>query len=251
MTALFPPGLARLSLLLALGLGPAAAWARSHPAKAPASPVVVELFTAQGCSSCQAANGLIAKLAERPGIIALTWSVDYWDYLGWQDTFAQPEFVVRQKAYARHLGPRDVYTPQVVVNGAAQTSGDDAAGVEALIRDSKTQTSRPPRIRFLPGGGIAVGAGQRPPRSAEVWLIRYDPKEQDVLVKAGDNRGASVAETKVVRQMVRLGAWKGAPVSFKAPAADEGLASVVILQVTHGGPVLAARETKPIAGKKA
>ena len=98
--------------------------ALASPAGAhPRPPVIVELFTAQGCSSCSDANALVGELAEREGVLPLTFSVDYWDYLGWPDTFALPEFTERQKAYARRLGPREVYTPQVVVDGAKQASG--------------------------------------------------------------------------------------------------------------------------------
>ena len=106
--------LARL-LAVAVLLAPAgAALARPRAARAP---VVVELYTAQGCASCGAADPVFDKLAERPDVIALDFAVDYWDYLGWKDTFAQPEFADRQRAYDKRLGPMDVYTPQVIVAG--------------------------------------------------------------------------------------------------------------------------------------
>src|ERR1019366_1400750 len=172
------------------------------PARAAAKgPAVVELFTAQGCASCKQANQMIAQIARRPGVIALTWSVDYWDYLGWKDTFAQPEFTARQRAYGRRLGPRDVYTPQVVVDGAAQVSGDDTDVVEALIRKAEHNRQRPPKIRILVGGRVRVGAATTDRGGADVWLVRYDPHEQDVRVTAGDNRGAVVVHQNVVRQL--------------------------------------------------
>jgi hypothetical protein len=210
--------------------------------------VVVELFTAQGCASCKQANRLIARLADRPGVIALTWSVDYWDYLGWKDTFAQPPFTARQKAFARRLGPRDVYTPQIVVGGAAQVSGDDAAAVEALVRDAeRPRRGRPPRVRLTGGGWVSVGAATRlppgvgPRMRADVWLVRYDPRRQEVAVTAGDNRGASVVHRDVVRELSRLGPWSGRAESFKAPpAAEAGLATAVIVQAPRGGPIIAA-----------
>ncbi len=236
-----------------------AASARGLAAK---SPVVVELFTAQGCASCKQANRLIARLADRPGVIALTWSVDYWDYLGWKDTFAPPPFTARQKAYAKRLGPRDVYTPQVVVGGAAQVSGDDAAAVEAMVAAAgRPRHGRPLKVR-LTSGWISVGAATRMPPGvsararADVWLVRYDPRQQDVEVKAGDNRGASVVHRDVVRELSRLGPWSGHAESFKAPPASEpGLATVVMVQVSHGGPILAAAyapaPTKAVAPKPA
>ena len=212
---------------------PETAWAKG--------PVVVELFTAQGCASCKQANRLIARLAGAPGVIALTSSVDYWDYLGWKDTFAQPEFTARQAAYGRRLGPRDVYTPQVVVDGAAQVSGDDADGVEALIRKAGRTHRLQPKIKLLSGGRVKVGPGPTHSGAADVWLVRYDPHEQDVKVTAGDNRGAVVAHQNVVRQLLRLGTWTGRPKTYKAPPAEEkGLDTVVIVQGVRGGPILGA-----------
>lgn len=237
---------ARLLIVMALGAfsgvmgGPCPAWAKRAPK---AGPVVVELFTAQGCSSCKEASRLIARMAGRPGLIVLTWSVDYWDYLGWKDTFARPEFTVRQRAFGRRLGPQDVYTPQVVVNGRGQTSGDDAAGVTTLIQTAAPRHGRQPEIRFMSAGRVAVGAGAAPPGPADVWLVRYDPREQDVEVKAGDNRGATVVHRNVVQEVVRLGAWRGHKVMFKPPApAAPNLATVVLVETPRGGPILGAAE---------
>ena len=206
---------------------------------------MVELFTAQGCASCLQANRLVAKIADRPGVIALTWPVDYWDYLGWKDTFAQPAFTARQKTYARRVGPRDVYTPQVVVNGAAEASGDDASDVDALIRKAEHGLRPVPRIRLTAGGRVSVGSGPAERAPDDVWLVRYDPREQSVTVKAGDNRGATVVDRNVVRQLVRLGKWRGHAASYRAPPADEkGLESAVLVQDAHGGPIIAAADGK-------
>jgi hypothetical protein len=233
--------LKRLLGVVAVGVIPGAvtapeiAWAKG--------PVVVELFTAQGCASCKEANRLIARLAGTPGVIALTSSVDYWDYLGWKDTFAQPEFTARQTAYGRRLGPRDVYTPQVVVDGAAQVSGDDSDGVETLIRKAGRSHRLQPKIKFLSGGRVKVGPGPTHTGTADVWLVRYDPHEQDVKVTAGDNRGAVVAHQNVVRQLLRLGAWTGRAKTYKAPPAEEkGLDTVILVQGVRGGPILGAAD---------
>ncbi len=238
---------ARLLIVMALGAfsgvigGAGPAWAKKHAPKA--GPVVVELFTAQGCSSCKEANRLIARMAGRPGLIVLTWSVNYWDYLGWKDTFARPEFTDRQRAFGRRLGPQDVYTPQVVVNGRGQISGDDAAGVTTLIQTAGPSHGRQPEIRFASTGRVVVSAGAAPARPADVWLVRYDPREQDVEVKAGDNRGATVAHRNVVQEVVRLGAWRGHKVTFTPPApSTANLATVVIVEAPRGGPILGAAE---------
>ncbi len=236
--------LERVATVVALGLVAGVLWA-PHPARAKA-PVVVELFTAQGCAPCAQANVQAAKIADRPGVIVLTWSVEYWDYLGWKDTFAQPAFTVRQKAYARRLGPRDVYTPQVVVNGSAQASGDDSATVTALLRKAEAVKRRPLKIRMQAGGRIGVGSGSVGRGPADVWLVRFDPRQQDVSVTAGDNRGVTMVERNVVRQIVRLGAWTGHATTYRAPPASEsGLASAVIVQSGHGGRVIGAMESVP------
>jgi hypothetical protein len=204
-------------------------------------PVLVELFTAQGCASCGAADSLVKTLADRPNVIALTWSVDYWDYLGWKDTFAKPEFTTRQRAYDKRFGLQDVYTPQVIVGGAAQISGDNATDIDSLVRKALKQKTVGPTIRFLSADRVSVGAGARPSSGADVWLIRYDPKEQDVEIKDGDNRGKTVVRYDVVREFMRLGAWRGSSATFKLPpASQDGLSSVVIVQGVRGGRIVGA-----------
>ncbi|MHB8529105.1 MAG: DUF1223 domain-containing protein [Caulobacteraceae bacterium] len=207
---------------------------------------MVELFTAQGCSPCLRVGEFVDQMADRPGLIVLTWSVDYWDYLGWKDTFAEPEFTERQRAYDRRFGLRDVFTPQVIVDGEFQGSGAKPGHIQAMIDRAQETRTDPPQMQFLPGGRVAVGSGRRPRGGGEVWLIRFDPREQDVEIKAGDNRGRTLPERNVVRQLVRLGRWQGRPVVFRAPAAgEEGLASLVLLQGMHGGRILGALATEP------
>lgn len=209
-------------------------------------PVIVELFTAQGCSSCGDANERVAELAERDEVLPLTFSVDYWDYLGWTDTFAKPEFTERQKAYAKLLGLRDVYTPQVVVDGRAQGSGAKEDGLDDLIRAARRAPSNPPDMLFQLNGKIAVGSGPRPRRGADVWLVRYDPAEVEVEVKKGDNRGETIKARNVVRQLVRLGTWRGRPNAWRLPPAEqEGLETLVIVQQAGGGKIISALRKEP------
>ena len=210
-------------------------------------PVVVELFTAQGCASCAPANALINDLADDPGVIALTYGVDYWDYLGWADTFARPEFGQRQRDYIRRLGLRDVFTPQVVVSGRAQAAGVRPATVERLVRDAAHDgTWNPPQIRIRPDGRVGVGSGPRPRGGAEVWAVTYTPGAQTVTVRQGDNRGQTVLQRNVVRQAQRLGAWNGQPVLLRAPAApEEGLRTLVLVQSQRDGRVVAAYMPDP------
>jgi len=201
-------------------------------------PVVVELYTAQGCASCGQANAHLEKLAERKGVLALTFPVDYWDYLGWPDTFAKPEFAERQKAYVAKLALREPYTPQVIIDGRTQAAGLQTDKVEKLVREASRAPRNPPDIAFVGARRVDVGSGPLPRGGAEVWLVRYDPREQDVTVKSGDNRGQTVVHKNVVREVVRLGAWKGRPRAYKLPDAQEGLATAVLLQGADGGRVL-------------
>lgn len=208
-------------------------------------PVLVELFTAQGCGSCSDANDYVARLADRPGVLALTFSVDYWDYLGWTDTFAKPEFSERQKAYVARLKLREPYTPQVVIDGREQAQGLKTAEVDRLVRAASAAPRNPPDMRFVGDRRVDVGSGRAGKGGAEVWLIRYDPRAVEVAVKAGDNRGETVVQRNVVRQMERLGLWHGRPKAFRVPPPDEeGLKTVVVVQAPRGGRVLGVAQPK-------
>lgn len=234
---------AALSLfVLALsGLAASAAWAKS-PVVRP--PVVVELFTAQGCTSCIKANQLAADLAERDGVLALTYSVDYWDYLGWKDTFAKPGFAERQRAYVKKFALRDVPTPQVVVGGRVQASGAKAEAVEDLVKTAAKTPSNPPDMEFVGKTRVAVGSGPAPRGGGEVWLVRFDPREQQIAVKRGDNKGQTLVHKNVVRELVRLGPWAGKPKLYRLPAqTDDGLETVIIVQGAKGGRILGVLET--------
>lgn len=215
-------------------------------AAAAKTPVVVELYTAQGCGSCGPADAYVAKLAERPGVLVLTFPVDYWDYLGWTDTFAKPEFADRQKAYVAKLSLREPYTPQVVIDGRLQATGLRTEHIDKLVKEAAKTPLDPPDMKFIAGGKrVDVGSGRAPQGGADVWLIRYDPREQDVAVKSGDNRGQTLVQKNVVREMARLGAWKGRPRAYRLPAASEdGLKTVVVVQQAHGGRILGLLQQK-------
>ncbi|WP_340644538.1 DUF1223 domain-containing protein [Phenylobacterium sp.] len=207
------------------------------------SPVVVELFTAQGCASCGDANAYVGKLAEKPGVLALTFAVDYWNYLGWEDTFAKPAFAERQKAYVARLDLPEPYTPQVVIDGRAQVGGLQDDKIDRLVSDAVESPRRDPDMAFIGQRRVDVGSGPVPRGGAEVWLVRYDPREQDVTVRKGDNRGQTVSHRNVVVEIKRLGAWRGRPTAYRMPAASaEGLATAVIVQGPHGGRVIAAAQ---------
>jgi hypothetical protein len=223
----------RLAALVFVAL--LAAW----PAQAK-TPVLVELFTSQGCAACADANAYAAALASREDVLPLTFSVGYWDYLGWRDTFARPEFAERQKAYARRLTTRAVSTPQIVVDGRAQASGARTSAVERLIDQAHGVGRKAPRVRFVGESRLEVGPGTAPKGGAEVWLVRYDPRGREVEVRTGQNRGRVVAYRNVVQDLTRLGVWRGAPRTYRLPAAkSDGLKTAVVVQQSGGGRVLA------------
>src|SRR6202163_3151534 len=117
---------------------------------------VVELFTSQGCSSCPAADRIMGELAKDPSIVALSMPIDYWDYLGWKDTLADARFSARQKAYSKMRGDREVYTPQVVVNGSAHVIGSDRAGIESAIAKKADGVMSVPVSMTLSGKQINI-----------------------------------------------------------------------------------------------
>jgi hypothetical protein len=235
---------ALLFSLILLALPPVADAKARRKLAPPKTPVVVELYTAQGCASCGEAGAYVAKMADRPGVLPLTFSVDYWDYLGWADTFARPEFAERQKAYVAKLSLREPYTPQVVVDGQAQAPGAKTDRVEKLVKDAAKAPRNPPEIRFA-NNRVYVGSARAPKGGGEVWLVRYDPRTQDVAVKAGDNKGQTLVERNVVREVVRLGTWRGGPVAFKLPPSpDDGLKTLVLVQGARGGRMIGAGQPK-------
>ena len=215
-----------------------AAWPGASLAR---QPVVVELFTSQGCSSCVAADSTLGDLANRPGVLALTLAVDYWDYLGWSDTFAKPEFTARQRAYMQPLSVREVYTPQIVVDGSSQAAGADSKKIDALIRQAQRAKTMAPPMKFARRGKVAIGAGRTTRGGADVWLVRYDPSNQEVTVKRGENRGKTLVQRNVVRQLVRLGVWYGKAHTYTAPPAKPGdtLKTCILLQAVKTGRIVA------------
>ena len=203
-----------------------------------ASPVsVIELFTSQGCSSCPPANDNVRALADRPGVIALSFGVTYWDNLGWKDTFAQPAFTARQYAYARSLGHSGPFTPQVVIDGRADVVGARTGEIEALA--ARTHLVGGPSIA-IHDGEVALSAAPAPGRPADVWLVRYDPRVVEVPVRAGENDGRTLPHKNVVRSLTRLGGWSGKAETFAAPPAAAGLLTAVLVQTSGAGPILAA-----------
>jgi hypothetical protein len=225
-------------LAAALALAATAGGALAEPVQQ--SPVVVELFTSQGCSSCPPANANLTAIADRPDVLALSFGVTYWDYLGWKDSFAKPEFTNRQYAYVQALHRATAYTPQMVVNGAMDLIGNSAEELDRFIDTArKDAAAAAPSIAF-DSGKVILGAGAAPEDGADVWLVRYDPNIVQVPVARGENGGRTLPHKNVVRAFTRLGGWTGERTSFDLPAAPNGLRTAVLVQSAYTGPILAA-----------
>lgn len=203
-------------------------------------PVVVELFQSQGCSSCPPANANVNALADRPDVLALSFAVTYWDQLGWQDTFGSPRWTARQWEYARAAGRGQVATPQVIVNGGPTIVGSNQAQLDALLAKQGPARGGPDISEDAGRVRLAAATASAP---ATVWLVRYDPRSQDVPIQAGENGGRTLPHRDIVRELVRLGDWNGSAVDYSLPAAGgAGLNSAVLVQQGEGGPIIAARK---------
>lgn len=220
-----------LATAIVASVGSAQPRGRTAPRVTVGQPVVVELFTAQGCAGCPEANRVVEAASSEPGVIALTYAVDYWDYLGWQDTFARPEFTQRQQSYRQALRLRSVETPQVVVDGRRPVAGNRPPELQAAIDAEATRRTAPPEIEFRQTGDrVGVGSGSVPAGGAEVWAVVYQPGLQEVTVQGGDNRGQVVRHVNVVKRLRRLGDWSGRPMLYSLPTqldADDAVAVLV------------------------
>ena len=236
----------RLILILATAAGLALAMS----AAAGERPTVVELYTSQGCNSCPPADAILGDLASRDDVIALSFHIDYWDYLGWKDTFSSPEATKRQKQYARFLGARGVYTPQMVVGGVDHVVGSRRGRVEELIEAVAARESPTLEVSLLAGGPdevlVRLGAGQADPtRKSAIWLVRFDA-EQIVPIERGENAGRTITYHNVVRDIERIGWWKGEALELSLELDDlreggrDGCA--IIVQNGSHGQVLGAAQ---------
>ena len=213
------------------------------------SPVVVELFTSQGCSSCPPADEYLGELTMRGDIIPLAFHVDYWNYIGWTDPFASKQMTHRQKAYSRVLGQRYIYTPEMVVNGTTQEVGSNRHGVEALIEAARKAPPSGPSISLTreEDGRIRLRLGRGTRDMATIWMVKFD-REHTTKVEVGENEGRTLTDYNVVRTLHQLGSWTGEAVDmvYDANEPDEpGNGGCAILVQRDGtGPIIAAAMLK-------
>ncbi|MDI3337380.1 DUF1223 domain-containing protein [Defluviimonas aestuarii] len=205
------------------------------------NPVVVELYTSQGCSSCPPADKILGELAARDDVIALGLHVDYWDYIGWKDIFANRQYSDRQRAYALHAGARTVYTPQMIVAGMDHLVGSRPAELDQLIR---RHTARKGVVKLdigRTGNRLKVRARTVTPlsRKAVVQVVRYLP-ERKVEIGRGENAGRTLTYSNIVTDWTRVAEWDGKSDLSLDLSASGSEPVVVIIQEDGPGPVLAA-----------
>lgn len=196
---------------------------------------VVELFQSQGCSDCPPANANVMALSDRPDLLTLSFGVTYWDYLGWKDTFASPQFTARQWDYAHAMHHTEVYTPQVIVNGRADIVGNDQAALEHLI----AREANPSDLELQLSDGV-LHLGSTKAGSYQVWLVRFDPRIENVPIARGENGGLTLPHKNVVKQLAKIGDWDGRAATFPVPSAPNGLVEAVLVQAGTGGPIIGA-----------
>ncbi|HMD63299.1 MAG TPA: DUF1223 domain-containing protein [Stellaceae bacterium] len=216
-----------LSALICLVLGIAPLYAGERP-------IVVELFTSEGCSSCPPADALLAELAGRPDVLALSFHVDYWDRLGWKDPFSSPDATRRQHDYADLLGLGTVYTPQIVVDGTLQAVGSDRAEVERALGSARRNRNEVPvalavdhgraQLTLGPGGDGVV---------ASLLLIGFDRRHVTAVAR-GENGGRTLSHIDVVRSIEEVAQFDGRAKTFEVPIRSPCDRVAAILQARDG-----------------
>lgn len=213
---------------------------------------VIELFTSQGCSSCPPADKILGDLARDPSLIALSLPIDYWDYLGWKDTLADSRFSARQKAYSHMRGDRDVYTPQVVVNGSLHVLGSDKVAIEKAVHATRSGNSvmNVPVTVAKAGSELKVSVAEHNDgEHGEVWICAVS-RAVPITINRGENRGKQIIYHNVVRNMLKVGDWTGKAGVWSVPMeniSQDGVDAAVVY-VQNGnrdnpGPMLGAAFT--------
>lgn len=203
------------------------------------APVVVELFTSQGCSSCPPADEFLGRIADREDVIALSLHVDYWDYLGWKDVYGLPGHSDRQRKYAAYLKERMVYTPQIVINGQEGMVGSRVAMVEEAIARHREQPAAALVTISLMGDRLVVDVAPISATAGHVVMAWYS-RAENVSIGAGENSGRRIVYHNVVRGWADLGAWRGGRIAMTAPKPMSADGVAVLVQDEATGRILGA-----------
>jgi len=201
-------------------------------------PIVVELFTSQGCSSCPPADAFLGELTKRDDVLPLALHVDYWDYLGWKDEFADPAHTVRQRAYSAAAHKRMIFTPQMVIGGVHHVVGNRPGEALSVIDAAREPTVVDVTL-VRENGQVSVTASTDQPDDLTVQLVEFD-SAQDVVIKRGENAGKTITYHNVVRNWTVLGTWNGRS-DYSADIDVSGAVAVIFQRGTDGRVVGAAQ----------
>jgi hypothetical protein len=204
------------------------------PLHAGERPIVVELFTSEGCSSCPPADALLAELAGRPDVLALSFHVDYWDRLGWKDPFSSPDATRRQHGYAELLGLATVYTPQMVVDGRWQAVGSDRSEVEQALGSARHNRDEVPVALAVDHGRAQITLGQGGNGVAGALLLIGFDRRHVTAVSRGENGGRTLSHVDVVRSIEEIGQFDGGRRAFEVPIRSPCDRVAAILQARDG-----------------
>lgn len=214
-------------------------------ARAEGQPVVVELYTSQGCSSCPPADRLLGELAQLDDVIALALHVDYWDYIGWKDQFASPAFTDRQRSYARRAGKRMVYTPQMIIGGRDHVVGNRFAEVSRLIQAQAEAAPTIDLVLMKKGQNLTINAKPltQVNRNLVVQLVRYR-ESATVDVLRGENAGKRLKYYNIVDSWTVLRTWDGQGPLRISTTLKGPMPAAVVIQYADYGPILAAATSR-------
>jgi hypothetical protein len=203
-------------------------------------PIVVELFTSQGCSSCPPADEVLGELSRRSDVLPLAFHVDYWDRLGWKDPFSSAAATARQRSYASWLSAPTIYTPQMVIDGRTDVVGSYRDRVLAAIDKARAVSVVVPLTLSVRDDAIDVRIGGAEAKPAKLWLVGFD-RHHVTKIGAGENGGRTLSEFNVVRGVEPLGDWSGAPLDVTVPAAKwSGYERIAVVLQETGGHVIGA-----------
>jgi len=247
LSSLFRPS-HKTAVVAGLAVGLAAVFATTSLQAAPLAPsqiktetplTVVELYTSQGCSSCPPADTLLGELANQPNILALSFHVDYWDYIGWKDPYALKSGTERQRTYAEQLALRYVYTPQIIVGGSLEVVGSNRKEVRNCLKAINTKVDQPEQVQVKKLNGTTVELPQMGLENPlDIWYVHYTPYTQTKVLR-GENRGKNLMHRNSVRALEKVGVWRGNATTLKL-SDKKYEAAAILLQEQKSGPIRAA-----------